>query len=109
MSDQYSLFDDNLEPATERPTAPPGGSPTPAPEAPAEVPEAPVQIEAAPTPEERAARLEAVRATALGCTRCGLSRTRTNVVFGEGNPAAPLVFVGEGPGENEDATGRPFV
>jgi uracil-DNA glycosylase len=50
-----------------------------------------------------------VRASALGCTRCELSRTRTNVVFGEGNPGAPLVFVGEGPGENEDATGRPFV
>jgi DNA polymerase len=50
-----------------------------------------------------------VRQPALGCTRCGLAATRANVVFGEGNPAAPLVFVGEGPGENEDATGRPFV
>lgn len=61
------------------------------------------------TPEEKAVKLAEVRATALGCTRCGLSRTRTHVVFGEGNPNAPLVFVGEGPGENEDATGRPFV
>lgn len=43
------------------------------------------------------------------CTACRLSETRSNVVFGEGNPNAPLVFVGEGPGENEDATGRPFV
>jgi uracil-DNA glycosylase len=43
------------------------------------------------------------------CERCELSRTRTNVVFGEGNPESPLVFVGEGPGANEDATGRPFV
>ena len=43
------------------------------------------------------------------CTKCGLSETRRNVVFGEGNPQAPLMLVGEGPGENEDATGRPFV
>lgn len=43
------------------------------------------------------------------CTACRLSQTRTNVVFGEGNPRSPLVIVGEGPGEQEDATGRPFV
>ena len=43
------------------------------------------------------------------CTDCDLSSTRNKVVFGEGNPDAPLVFVGEGPGQNEDATGRPFV
>src|ERR1051326_8190867 len=43
------------------------------------------------------------------CTACNLSDSRTNVVFGEGNPSAPLVFVGEGPGQQEDATGRPFV
>jgi len=40
---------------------------------------------------------------------CSLSARRRNVVFGEGNPRAPLVLVGEGPGEQEDATGRPFV
>jgi len=44
-----------------------------------------------------------------GCTRCPLSSTRTNVVFGEGNPDARVLFVGEGPGEVEDQTGRPFV
>ncbi|HSV74611.1 MAG TPA: uracil-DNA glycosylase [Chthonomonadales bacterium] len=43
------------------------------------------------------------------CTQCCLAETRTKVVFGEGNPDAPLVFVGEGPGETEDLTGRPFV
>jgi DNA polymerase len=43
------------------------------------------------------------------CTACDLHSTRHKVVFGEGNPNAPLVFVGEGPGQNEDATGRPFV
>lgn len=44
-----------------------------------------------------------------GCTKCGLSRTRTRTVFGEGDPGAQLVFVGEGPGKDEDASGRPFV
>ncbi|WHH56999.1 uracil-DNA glycosylase [Petroclostridium sp. X23] len=43
------------------------------------------------------------------CTQCGLSRNRTNVVVGEGNPNAPLMFIGEGPGAEEDRTGRPFV
>ena len=43
------------------------------------------------------------------CTLCDLSKTRTNVVFGEGNPNASLMFIGEGPGEMEDKTGRPFV
>ena len=42
------------------------------------------------------------------CTRCGL-QTRTNVVFGEGNPRARLMFIGEGPGRDEDLLGRPFV
>ena len=43
------------------------------------------------------------------CTRCVLSRSRTNTVFGETNPDADLVFVGEGPGQDEDLSGRPFV
>ncbi|MCC2671267.1 MAG: uracil-DNA glycosylase, family 4 [Armatimonadetes bacterium] len=102
MSGQFSLFDDHMEPAGPEAAAEPVA---------AAVPE--VGPEAAPSaalsPEEKAAILAELRAPALGCQRCGLARTRTNVVFGEGNPAAPLVFVGEGPGENEDATGRPFV
>jgi uracil-DNA glycosylase family 4 len=53
--------------------------------------------------------MAALREQALICTRCELSQTRTHVVFGEGNVHTPLVFVGEGPGETEDATGRPFV
>jgi DNA polymerase len=43
------------------------------------------------------------------CTRCRLASGRTNVVFGMGNPAAGLMFVGEGPGEQEDLQGLPFV
>jgi len=46
---------------------------------------------------------------ALGCTRCGLSETRQQVVFSDGNPNARLVIVGEAPGANEDKTGVPFV
>jgi uracil-DNA glycosylase len=44
-----------------------------------------------------------------GCEKCGLCAGRTNTVFGEGDVDARLMFVGEGPGENEDLTGRPFV
>lgn len=58
---------------------------------------------------EKERRVAALQAQALSCTRCTLCETRTNVVFGEGNPNAPLVLVGEGPGETEDRTGRPFV
>jgi DNA polymerase len=54
--------------------------------------------------------LERVRAD-IGpdCKRCKLHRSRTNIVFGVGNPKAALVFVGEGPGRDEDAQGEPFV
>ncbi len=44
-----------------------------------------------------------------GCTKCNLAKTRKNVVPGEGDPNARLVFVGEAPGEDEDIQGRPFV
>lgn len=53
--------------------------------------------------------LEQLRQAAQSCRDCPLSEKRTNVAFGEGNPASPLVLVGEGPGEQEDLTGRPFV
>lgn len=52
---------------------------------------------------------EELRQAAMGCLACDLANRRTNVVFGEGNPQSPLVLIGEGPGENEDKTGRPFV
>lgn len=45
----------------------------------------------------------------MQCRKCGLCETRTNVVFGVGNPKAKVLFVGEGPGENEDLQGEPFV
>ncbi len=43
------------------------------------------------------------------CTRCPLHEGRTNLVFGDGNPKARLMFVGEGPGRDEDMQGKPFV
>jgi DNA polymerase len=46
---------------------------------------------------------------ALACTRCPLAAARTQVVFGTGDPEADLLFVGEGPGEQEDLSGEPFV
>ena len=50
-----------------------------------------------------------LEAEALACTKCQLASTRTQVVFGAGDPQADLMFVGEGPGEQEDLTGEPFV
>jgi len=53
--------------------------------------------------------LEDLMETCKNCKECELAKTRTNVVFGGGNPNARVMFVGEGPGENEDLTGEPFV
>ena len=53
--------------------------------------------------------LEHIRKNLGDCQRCKLGATRKNLVFGAGNPKARLVFVGEGPGADEDARGEPFV
>ncbi len=53
--------------------------------------------------------LEQIRADLGDCHRCGLAQTRRKIVFGEGDPNARLIFVGEGPGSEEDRRGRPFV
>ena len=50
-----------------------------------------------------------LKETCAGCERCGLCETRHNVVFGVGNESADVMFVGEGPGEQEDLQGEPFV
>lgn len=52
---------------------------------------------------------EELKSACLDCRKCGLCETRHNVVFGVGNPNAKVMFVGEGPGENEDLQGEPFV
>jgi uracil-DNA glycosylase family 4 len=53
--------------------------------------------------------LDEIAAAVRSCTKCPLCETRTHAVPGEGNPAARLMLVGEGPGESEDLSGRPFV
>ncbi len=59
--------------------------------------------------EQRAAALQAIRDEIGDCTRCGLHKGRNKLVFGDGAPTARLMFVGEGPGADEDAQGLPFV
>jgi uracil-DNA glycosylase len=62
------------------------------------------------TTEQKRSRLLAMQEKEVRvCTKCRLSQTRTQTVFGEGDIDAKIMFVGEGPGENEDLTGRPFV
>jgi uracil-DNA glycosylase len=113
----------------ERPTSPDAGvrstAPSPAPAPPtapparktsqslkdaltADVPaaEAPTRPKTLPVlPDDH----DALRDVATGCTRCGLSKGRTQVVFSDGAPNARLMVVGEAPGANEDETGLPFV
>ena len=60
-------------------------------------------------PQDRAAALLAIREEIGDCTRCPLCETRNKIVFGDGDPNARLLFVGEGPGADEDAQGLPFV
>ena len=62
-----------------------------------------------PEPADLPNDLESLKEIVESCHLCDLSKSRHNVVFGEGNPEADLMFVGEGPGATEDSTGRPFV
>jgi len=62
-----------------------------------------------PVSSDKAALLEKLRKKYSACQNCALSKSRTKIVFGEGNPDADLLFVGEGPGFDEDHQGRPFV
>lgn len=76
---------------------------------------APVSLRPATAPQPMIAKpapaktLEQIRAELGDCKRCKLCSGRKSIVFGVGNPSAELVFVGEGPGENEDLQGEPFV
>ena len=65
------------------------------------------EIDEAPASGRRS--LAQIRADVGDCTRCKLSATRKSIVFGVGDPNAPLMFVGEAPGEQEDKRGEPFV
>jgi len=69
-----------------------------------------LEVAAAPSaPLPESGDLESLGREAAACTRCRLAEQRRTVVFGEGDPHAALMFVGEGPGAEEDRTGRPFV
>ncbi len=70
---------------------------------------APPIIAAAVAPVDRAAALQLIRDEIGDCTRCALHTGRHKLVFGDGSPSARLMFVGEGPGADEDAQGIPFV
>jgi uracil-DNA glycosylase len=77
-------------------------------------PTPPARAAAVPSPgdiplSETAAALAALAAEAAACTRCRLAQGRHLVVFGSGDPAAELMFIGEGPGAEEDRQGLPFV
>jgi len=69
------------------------------------IPSVPVVVE----PPRKDDTLESIRADLGDCTRCALHEKRTNLVFGVGNPKADLMFIGEGPGFEEDRHGFPFV
>lgn len=93
--------------ANARDTAPRSGAPSVAAAAPGEIVAAPPVARVAPG--ERRAALQVLAEEAAACTRCRLHASRTRSVFSRGNPDAELVFVGEGPGYNEDQQGAPFV
>lgn len=87
-------------------------------EAPAEAGFAPVEAASVPQPQEhtsptlpadKSSALRLIRDEIGDCTRCRLHEQRTNIVFGVGNTSADIMFVGEGPGADEDAQGEPFV
>ena len=92
--------------AAAAPTAVPAPKTKPAPAAEAFQPalaiDAPPEVPAGVT-------LASLAETVAGCTKCGLCQSRTQTVFGVGNPQADLVFVGEAPGAEEDRRGEPFV
>lgn len=80
------------------------------PPAPAEQQLPPCQVDGEPHSGEcRAQTLEEIRDDLGDCQRCRLAAMRNNIVFGAGHPHARLVFVGEGPGRDEDLQGHPFV
>ncbi len=62
-----------------------------------------------PTTQATPKAFVSLKSTVLACTKCPLHETNTNYVFGEGNPQADIMFIGEGPGRDEDLSGRPFV
>lgn len=116
---QYRMGDGKVMAAKSAPSGADSAKPAAAPaeKPPAKQPEnAPVSVsvsasaglfDAAKTAKTE--NLDGIRAELGDCTRCRLHSARKTIVFGEGNPKARVVFVGEGPGKDEDEQGRPFV
>jgi DNA polymerase len=100
-------------PLAARPAAPPVRPQTPRFEPPRRPVEAPAPVAApapaAIAPQDRLKILQTLQAEAAQCTACVLHEKRTKSVFARGTPDAELVFVGEGPGRDEDLQGEPFV
>ena len=103
-------------PSSPKPTSPmsPSSWRSPVPAAPAPTKSALLPVASGPSLFEAANKIEGdtllkIREDLGECTRCKLHKTRTNIVFADGNPKAELVFVGEGPGHDEDVQGLPFV
>jgi len=86
----------------------PAGPPGPRPRAPAEE-ETVVMTSPVTGTDVSCAGLSELESIVAGCTRCALAGTRTRTVFGDGDPSARVVFVGEAPGRDEDLQGLPFV
>jgi uracil-DNA glycosylase len=97
IEEQFSLFD-----LGETNAAKPATTPSTPQAAPAAIPIAPPGI--GPYSD-----MESMRQDCDQCQRCGLGATRTHAVVSRGNPQAKIMIIGEGPGENEDLTGQPFV
>ncbi|MFP4144392.1 MAG: uracil-DNA glycosylase [Phycisphaeraceae bacterium] len=112
-----ALLGVELVPRGEAPEAPAPQAPSPArsaSSAPAAAPAPAAPAPPAPSPElGRSEKLRVLQAMdeqeVRGCEKCELCHGRTNTVFGEGAPDAPIMFIGEGPGQTEDEQGRPFV
>ena len=103
-----------IPPAAARPVADAAEPATPVLPPPPAVPREPVPVAMMPelklpSLEPDGDTLEAIRADIGDCRRCRLCEQRNKIVFGSGNETSPLVFVGEGPGADEDAQGLPFV
>src|SRR5207248_2425777 len=98
---ELGIHDFYRQPASENPVS------LQAPEDPGNV-NLPIIQPAAPAADPAAA-LRAINEDLHDCTRCRLSRGRKNIVFGVGNPRADIMFIGEGPGADEDEQGEPFV
>ncbi|GAB4108511.1 MAG: uracil-DNA glycosylase [Acidobacteriota bacterium] len=88
---------------------PPGPVPSPVDWKPASPPPDPGSITAGRNPEAAAVELVQIRQDLGDCQRCKLAPLRRHLVFGVGDPAAELMFIGEAPGEDEDLQGEPFV